>query len=320
MSQRKNPGMRNAILLYLLTFSLILSACNEKEAKLISEKTLSYPSGSGIEYFNNSLFIIGDDAPYLLKLDKQLNYVDTILLYGSSHIRIPKEEKADLEAMAIVKDSNMPSLLMLGSGSITPQRNAGWLVNPATRQRIPLDLSVFYKRLNNRDIPEINIEGIAKAGNNLLLVNRGNLTHRVNHLIITDKRFVQDQENARIRIIRLGGNDDTANFRGASGMDYSAKTDRLVLTVSTEETSSSFEDGEIGESYLWIINDFLSKTRMTAINPNKVIQLSKIDPKLKKQKIESVAILSDTGDEMELMLVADNDNGETSLFRIILSK
>ena len=44
------------------------------------------------------------------------------------------------------------------------------------------------------------------------------------------------------------------------------------------------------------------------------------DPKLKKQKIESVAILSDTGDEMELMLVADNDNGETSLFRIILSK
>ena len=98
------------------------------------------------------------------------------------------------------------------------------------------------------------------------------------------------------------------------------KSDMLVLTVSTEDTRNSLDDGAIGKSYLWIINSISSKKRWKAINPDRIIDLDETDPRFKGHKIESVCILKDTRKELHLLLAADNDNGSSSLFKLVVSK
>jgi hypothetical protein len=256
----------------------------------------------------------------MLILDKELNQKDTVRLYMNEEKRIPSSIKADLEAISAVKDSNTPCLLLLGSGSKKPSRDSGWLINPSTKARINFSLDTFYSRISRRGIEEINIEGMVRTGNNIILSNRGNKTHRSNHLIITSSRFIQEQSTAPLKMIRLGGQSDTAFFAGVSGLEYSAKSDMLIMTISTENTYNNIADGEIGKSYLWFITDWTSKTRMTAINPSRIIDLEAIDERLAGQKIESVCIVAETRNWMEVVVVSDNDNGESQLFWIKIPK
>jgi len=304
----------------LIFFVTCLFGCESESALIQSKQLKDFPSGSAVEYFNNRVYVAGDDARFVLIMDKLLQETDTVQLYPPGEKRMPSGTKPDLEGMAAVKDSNTPCLLLLGSGSLEPYRNTGWLINPSKKHRIQIRTDTFYRRLAIRGVEEINIEGIVSAGNQMILANRGNKNNRVNHLIITSPRFLQEQATAPIRLIRVGGQTDSSSFAGISGLDYSAKSDRLILTISTENTSNSIEDGEIGKSYLWVINDLVSKIRLTAINPNKVIDLEGLDNAFANQKIESACILSESRNWMELLLVADNDNGETQLFRIKIPK
>ena len=56
------------------------------------------------------------------------------------------------------------------------------------------------------------------------------------------------------------------------------------------------------------------------MNPNQVIDLVKIDKRFIGQKIESVSITHETNKILEVVLVADNDNGETGLFKLLIQK
>src|SRR6185503_11412666 len=107
----------------------------------------------------------------------------------------------------------------------------------------------------------------------------------------TKTDFWLDSLNTSIDLIRIGSNSDTGSFQGVSGMDYAPVSDRLILTVSTEDTRSTYEDGTIGKSYIWIVKFFASKREWRAINPDQVIDLEAIDPRFKGQKIESVAVM-----------------------------
>jgi hypothetical protein len=97
-------------------------------------------------------------------------------------------------------------------------------------------------------------------------------------------------------------------------------SDRLLLTVSTENTYNITQNGTIGKSYLWIIDNISAKKNMTAINPSKIIDLEELDERFKGHKIESVCIISEDKNETQLVLVADDDNGTSVLFKITLKK
>jgi hypothetical protein len=226
--------------------------------------------------------------------------------------------KPDLEGITLVNENGFTNLLLTGSGSLKPYRNTAWLVNPATKERREIRLDTFYRRLSLQGIEEINIEGITMTSGEIVMVNRGNKSHPHNYLVFTPADFWENQSNAAIRLVKTGGNTDTSSFKGISGLDYSVKTDRLLLTVSTENTYNTQDDGTIGKSYLWIINDLSSKKRLTAMNPDKVIDLNALDKRFEGHKIESVCIVSETSSEMNLMLVSDDDNGKTMLFKIKL--
>ena len=312
--------IKNGCLLVCFTVSLFLLSCDKQGSRLIEVKTLSdYPSGSGLACLDDTIYVIGDDAAAILKTDSQFNIADRTGLFISPQQRIPKDTKADLESIALIKWNKTPVLLLPGSGSLAPHRNLCVLIDPATNEKKQWLLDTFYNRIKNEGIRDLNIEGAAAIPSGIVLSSRGNKSFTKNYLIFTSNRFWEKQESAAIKIVKTGrANTDTSVFSGISGLDYSYATDQLLLTVSTENTRNSYDDGSIGKSYLWIINDISSKKRLDAINPDRIIDLEDVDPRFKGHKIESVCIIKENRKEKELILVSDDDKGGTVLFRMRL--
>ena len=149
-----------------------------------------------------------------------------------------------------------------------------------------------------------------------MLANRGNKSYPINQLLIADTNFWNTNNQHNVNIIQLQRQTDTASFKGVSGLCYSKQNDQLIMTVSTEDTRSAYEDGTIGKSYLWIIQNISSKLNSMSISPDKIIDPETIDPRFKGQKIESATIIEETKDMMRLVLVADNDDGTSTIFKL----
>lgn len=105
-----------------------------------------------------------------------------------------------------------------------------------------------------------------------------------------------------------------------SGLTYSYKNDWLIFTSSTEDTDNAIDDGSIGDSYLGIIENASRKIGRKRIKVNALFNLSKLNRKFKGQKIESVCIQADKERRLKLHLVADNDKGDSYLFKIRLKE
>ncbi len=305
------------LLRYILVLSISFASCRQN-SMLTEIKILdNYPSASGIEYFNSHFYIVGDDANDLLILDSNLVVKDSIQLYSFSEKRIPKPLKADLESISFTADNK---LLLLGSGSKDPYRNTAWLIDPVTKQKDSIQLDTFYSRLKTNGIQELNIEGACAIPGYHVLSNRGSKGNPENQLIFTGDHFWETQTTTPITTVIIGANTDSSQFSGVSGMTYALKTDRLILTVSTEDTRNNVDDGAIGKSYLWIIKNISGKRKLKAIYPDQVIDLEKMDERFNRQKIESVCIIKETPDLLYLLLAADNDNGSSTLFKVVIEK
>ncbi len=303
---------------FFLNCLLSLFACRQPEAKLEKVELLAnYPSGSALAFWKNDLYLMGDDATSLLKLNKDLSVMDSFLILENAGQRIEKASKPDLEAITVFAYRQMSCLLMVGSGSADSIRSVAWLYGEDGKQRI--NLNPFYNRLKEAGIKDLNVEGLTAYQGGMILASRGNKSFRKNLLVFTTKDFFNNQDSADIKITAIGVNTDTALFNGISGADYAAKSDKLLLTVSTENTYDSYADGSIGKSYLWVVND-ISRKKFTHINPDRIIDLEALDARFKGHKIESVCIINETRKEFDLILAADDDKGETLLFKLVLKK
>lgn len=282
----------------------------------------NYPSGSGIEFYNDRIYIVGDDSRDLLVMTKKWSKPTLINLFETAEKRIPKATKSDLEAMTVLAVDKKPHLLIIGSGS-TDKRNKALLLNLKNNAIQWIDLTVFYNRIKAAGITDLNIEGIAEVYDYLVMVNRGNTTNPTNHLIITKSDFWKDQEKASLQTIVLDfDNVNAAGLHlGVSGLTYSDKHEDLFLTISTEDTPNAVDDGKIGKSYLAVIENLYRKIgrEKGKIKINHLIDLPAADKGFKGYKIESVCIQSAKDHSIKMQLVADNDLGKTFLFKIWLS-
>ncbi len=317
--------MRTAITSYcrrfcLFTLLLLTASCGKK---VKFEKTTiinHYASGSAMAYINGKLYLQGDNMGYLIMLDTDFNAVDSITIIDSVQSPIPKQTKPDIEAATHLQDGT-GTLLLISSGSLDPYRNNAWIVNTETKEKTKYDLAPFYGRLKAQGIPDLNIEGAAGMKDNVILSSRGNKSNLLNHLIFTSAGFWKEPATAPINIKTLiTGSSSGSIFSGVSGMAYSEASDCLLLTVSTENTANSYDDGEIGKSYLWMVNNISRKTAAADIVPDRIIDLEAGDTRFHGQKIETACIISETQSEMTLALAADNDDGKTVLFRITIKK
>jgi hypothetical protein len=300
---------------------LLMVMGNNAHAQLILERTLllsDYPSGSSIEFFDNRLFVIGDDATQLMILNPNYNKVDSVRLFKGAD-RISKNKKTDLESSAIVNASNQQNLLLLGSSST--KRRQQILLYPLNQGKTVESISIkqFNKRLMSSGLNELNFEGLAATANNMIISNRGHLGNPSNHFVVTDLNFWKNQKRAAINIININLREKTKSFAGISGLTYVASKDILLFTASTEGTASTYDDGEISDSYLGWITNFSTKTALKELSADGFINLSENNQTFSKQKIESVTLQEVQNNTLILHLVADNDNGQSSLFRVRLT-
>ncbi|HEY0752330.1 MAG TPA: hypothetical protein VGD26_14320, partial [Chitinophagaceae bacterium] len=98
----------------------MLSCTNEVQLSLLNHKILKdFPSGSAIEYYNNNIYLIGDDAKHLLVLDTTYNFIDSIHYIHDTAFRISKEKKPDLESATLLTYGESVYLYTFGSLSTT---------------------------------------------------------------------------------------------------------------------------------------------------------------------------------------------------------
>src|SRR5215217_1487157 len=112
--------MRKQIICALAAI-LIVSTQNETAAqkiKLLKKTHLAnYPSASSLEFYKDKLYVIGDDAQSILILDKEHQFLDSILLFTSKDKRINPAIKADLESSTILSINEKVYLVAFSSFS-----------------------------------------------------------------------------------------------------------------------------------------------------------------------------------------------------------
>ena len=279
-----------------------------------------FQSGSSLDFYQDLIFVVGDDAKDIVILDKDFNEVNRVNVFQSETKRIPKDVKYDLETSTIVDIDGVPNLLILGSGAKQEFRSVGYLIPLNTKTIInePFKYNTFVRRLKEEtDIKEINIEGCTSLPNKFILSNRGNKSNPDNLLIITENMFWENQENVPISISRILIPDKDA---AVSEIYYEKETDSLFFTASIEHTTNAIDDGNIGDSFLGYIKDISSKIDKNTVEVDYFKNLVELSDVFVKQKIEGICIEESNENYFIINLVSDNDNEESSIFKIKLKK
>ena len=300
--------------LVVIPILLIQNSLAAQELELLKTTHLAdYPSASALEFYNNRLYVAGDDATSILILTANHKVVDHIDLFRSKEKRIDKKEKADLEASAIIRKDKEDYLVLLSSFS-TRTRNK-MVVLPLNRKKD--DVHIATSRQPSAHVRELNIEGAAYINDQLVLSNRANNASRTNNLILTrlDLKDGIKEKKERVIAITVPG---TKTVTGISELTYLQDRDILLFTASTENTSKAYRDGPIGESYIGFISGISTKLAQHSIKVDTLIPLSKILQRSDPQKIEAIAVEKNSGDELIVHLASDNDNGESTLFKVRL--
>ena len=294
----------------LLFLASLLSACDMRELNPVYEMSKvaeNYPSGSTICQLNDKFYIMGDDSAEILVLNQDMQESGRIEIFArGGETRLPKDRKADVESSVVINQKGIPSVLFLGSGSFSPHRDSMFLLDPELNQVKRIDTQKFYDTLR-LEVNALNIEAAAMLDEELLLGLRANTRHPENYIAIAEIKELTFTFKRKILI------QSSLRHAGISGMDYHKDEDILFITFSTEDTPNAYDDGQIGESYLALVTDAKSVLKDEKLVLNRIIKLSDLSPEFRNQKIESVSLVNG---HRKLMLVADNDKGQTKIFTI----
>lgn len=325
MNNSNQPATRNpkaGTFLLILIFIFIFTNCNmpdQPALSLLQKRELqNFSSASAIEFYNDRLYVTGDDSRTMVVLDSSYGIMDTVELFPGSTLRIPKKEKSDLEASAIVHYQNKPHLLVAGSASKTEREVFFLFPLDDLKNYDTIPAHKFCDSLREKGLQIINIEGLATVNRMLVFANRANIGNPHNHLIAVEENVIHQQETNLPRIIQLNLEHEDDTIRGVSGLAYIPSIDLMLFTASVELTENAIDDGSIGDSFLGYITNFSAKMKSNSIKPDQLMNLSTIHKDFRGEKIESVCVES-AEKEIILHLVADNDDGTSTLFKVSLA-
>ena len=218
-------------------------------------------SASGVEVVDGIIYLLSDDSSFLYKIKHDLTLLEKIALYTPSTDtpeHIAKPDKADLECMGQVAINGYKHLLLLGSGSKSPQRDKGFLIKLPTNYNKkhlvwPLNCGPLYALLRSHDEittnGEINLEGLAFGPEKVYLLNRGNPSGSINAVLSFGKaefvEFIQGHtESVPFPSIHPIDLPSIKNVKtGFSGADYF--DNQFWFVCSAEATDNAYDDGEI---------------------------------------------------------------------------
>lgn len=264
-------------------------------------------AASGLVCVGPLAYVIADDELHLgvFRLDSREPGQTIRLFDGELPLKAGprKTQKPDIEAiLKLPADRASPygTLLVLGSGSRLNRKRGALLAldsagGIAESPRV-VDLSPIFEPLRGA-FAEINIEGAAVAGEEVLLLQRGNKSDRCNAVIrYARSAFVHAIGSAAgqvdvfdIHHFDLGEIGDVP----LSFTDGVALPDgRLLFTAAAEDTGSAFDDGSCAGSAIGLIDGGT---------------LLRLEPFDRPCKVEGVHARV-KGDTIELLLVTDADD------------
>jgi hypothetical protein len=264
-------------------------------------KIIGIGSASGLVYHQDKLYIISDNSTFLYEyniLDKRL---DKIALVENPQDNIIKKDKPDFESITL-KGNN---LVLLASGS-TDKRNKLFKYNINSKKIKEKSFEEFYRKLKSEleiKEDELNIEGLIITDKKILLFQRGNGSTSRNGIIYAD----DEPDNPKFKFIPF----ELPNIKNvpATVTDAILVEDKIYFLAAAEDTSSTYDDGEVLGSIVGSIDFKTMKLEST-------LQISD------KHKFEGLTVYKKTATQLELLLCEDTDSEVlvTDIYSLIIKR
>ena len=255
-------------------------------------------SASGLVYKDNSLFIISDNSSFLYEYHIQEKQLSKIKLLENSQENIPKKEKFDFEAITLKEKK----LHLLGSGS-TSNREKRLTYHLETAAIEKKNLSKLYQNLKETasiSDEELNIEGALFCNEKWLLLQRGNGANSKNGIAILNNKL---NKNSTIEFIPI----QLPKIKQVetSFTDAILVEDKIYFLATAEDTTSTYDDGEVFGSTIGQMNSETFEIEFTKkISDN--------------QKFEGLTLYKKTETEIQFLICEDNDSDllETVIYKL----
>lgn len=316
--------MKTIYLLLLTTIYISVNAQDDNSIiKINKQKHLTdLPSASGIEIINGEIYVIGDDTPYLYKLDSNFSIIHKTLLTGNDSTidgRVPKAIKSDFESMASFSFENDILIAVLSSGSKEVMRDTIHIISPLKKKVFfsknirPLFEAIRIKA-NFSTTDEINIEALAINETKVFMMQRGN--NNENIIISFERESFLNYIRSDIAEVPmfnvywfiLPALENTVS--GFSGVCILPDNSGLLFTASLEATTDAYSDGEILGSYIGLIN---FKNIDNGIVKTESIKQDDIPL---KTKLEGICVKEFYTNKAIVIAVSDNDDGTSRIFEL----
>ncbi|THU38437.1 hypothetical protein FAM09_17370 [Niastella caeni] len=270
------------------------------------------PIGSNLEFFNDTMYLVDDDASDMVALNKKWQTLATHQLLRYDDPKILPGSKSDFEATTIVEVNSIPRLLVLGF-DVKDNHHKAILVNLDDYTKEEYDITEFYNRLKET-VGIINIESAAIVLGKLILCNRDHKSAPENHIIVTDADFWKHQGTAEITTVSFDLPQTSNQVVGLSGLTYSYKNDWLIVSLLSESTDKDHKT--TGDSYLAVIENASRKVVRKKMKVNSLFHLNETNEGFTGFNMHSVCIRSEKSRRLKLFLLADNKAGKNGVFTV----
>lgn len=319
----------------LTATSLLANPGITVESKALHE---SFPSASGVEFWNNSYYSIGDDSPYLFQVSADYTLLDKRVIKEyeiGANGRIPKAIKPDYEALAITEWNGRDIAIVLGSGSKSPTRDYGYFIDMESdniHEFMLTDLYLYmHKRGNFLPEQEINVEGVAVGTEHVYIANRGN--SGANMIFVFEKDdfisyfYGEEDELPEADVVKVKLPFVGQYEAGLSGIAFIPETNELAFTASVEATDNAYSDGAILGSFVGITKAKKILRRadseegyINSVNLRKECSVLIDHGRIAPTKVESIIVSEVLPTSCKAMLVSDNDDGTSEFFSVTIHK
>lgn len=287
------------------------------------------PSASASVFYNDKLYVVGDDSPALYVLDKSFSIrqqTDIQNAKPEKNGRIKWDKKADLEGAELFFINHEPTLVMVGSGTHNDTREKALLHGLKDGSISWKNIRPLYRSLrkfaNLKKDQFINIEGLASNHDKVFMLSRG--SHGPNLVFTFDKNdflnYITGEVEQITKVIvqkvaltRIEGVEATL-----SGATWHEASQRLVITTSVDDDDKG------------ILGSFVSYIHAAELPKNAQAKAADIDLTQRAfriynnnqpltSKVESVVVTHTEGEKISGVLTADNDDGTSQFMRFSLT-
>lgn len=253
-------------------------------------------SGFFLKYDN--LFIISDSSTFLYQYNLLEQNLQKIKLFENSQDSIIKKNKPDFESITF-KDNK---LYLFGSGS-TSKRDKRFTYNLETKEIKEKNLEKLYQKLKSKasvSDDELNLEGAFYNNKKWYFFQRGNGSESKNGIFIVDAQ--KNIQFVPVSLPKIDGIESTFT-------DAILVEDTIYFLAAAEDTTSTYNDGEIAGSLFGMMNLETLEVQFTEIIS-------------RENKFEGITLYSNSIDKIEFLLCEDNDTEalETTIYKLSIAR